>query len=169
MDEQNQQNEQKSPFDSLKPIYQEAIELKLQGMAYKVIADTLSQTGFKVKEHTLRVWFMQGGICHAIYNSMQEARRAQLQQETREMSYRLQEAARDALGTLEAAILGDTKITPLRAKVAMDILDRAGYPRQSSLQTNTTIEVSKQEELSEMSKNIRAILENRKPLPRTHN
>lgn len=48
----------------LKQEHEIAIDLKLLGFRYTMIAD---DERIKVTEHTVRTWFMKGGICYNAY------------------------------------------------------------------------------------------------------
>lgn len=130
MDEQTEHTELQTTLPSLKPLHRNAIELRLIGLEYHVIAEKLTAAGYKVKEHTLRVWFMKNGICHESYLAIQQQRFDLSNNFQEAMRSRLQESAMDAIYILGEAMLDDKTSTKQQIKIAQTILDRAGFPRQ---------------------------------------
>lgn len=166
MNEQNEQNEQKSAYDSLNPEYQKAIDLRLSGLTHSSIAKVLSKAGYKVKEHTVRVWFMHGGKCYGAFNEIREIRMRDVTEMLAEKEILIRQMTLNSLvilnRVLDEALLKDN-FTPLTIRVAQDMLDRGGFPKQTKVESNAVIDIARQESLSNLSMNIRNILEERQP------
>lgn len=75
-DEQNQKI-----YDGLKAYHQLAVDLRASGHKYDEIA---ADPRIDAKEHTVRTWFMKGGICYEAYEEkkkiLQSERQEKLEQ-----------------------------------------------------------------------------------------
>lgn len=166
MREQNEHSEQKSAYAKLSPIYQRAIDLRLSGYTHAAIANALSKTGYKVREHTIRVWFMNGGKCNDPFNEIREIRMRDLTEMLAERENLIKQMTLSSLvilnRILDEALLND-EFTSLTIRVAQDMLDRGGFPKQTKVENNAVIDIARQENLNNLSSSIRNILEPRVP------
>jgi len=157
----SEQNEQISAYGCLQPIYQKAIDLRLNGHRHTSIANILSQTGHKVTEHTVRVWFSKGGKCCDIYNSIKQERMIELTEALKENDFQIKAAVVESLAIIRTVLdqaLCSEEITPFHIKVAQDVLDRGGVPKQTRVDSNTYLDIGKRETLDNMASNIKRIL-----------
>jgi hypothetical protein len=157
----NEHNEQKLGYDSLNPEYHKAIDLRLNGYTHSTIAKILSNAGYKVKEHTVRVWFMNGGKCYGAFNEIREIRMRDVTEILDEKEILIKQLTLSSLvilnRVLDEALLKDN-FTPLTIRVAQDMLDRGGFPKQTKIESNAMIDFARQESLNDLSRNIRNIL-----------
>lgn len=98
---------EQNPNPELDGIYQLAVDLRISGLKYEAIA---SHPQIKVKEHTVRTWFMFGGKCYKTYKDrvslLQEDRWVKMKQIEAEM----QDLASEALKIISNAVVkGDLK------------------------------------------------------------
>jgi hypothetical protein len=93
----SEQNEQKLKYSELKLIYQKAIDLRLQGFPHAVIARTLARAGYKVTEHTVRVWFTKNGKCYYAFSDIKLLRIREFEERLEERDQLIKAATTDAL------------------------------------------------------------------------
>ena len=95
------ENEQNNPYNSLTSPQQIAIDLRLAGKAYKDIAPHMSN----LQEHTLRTWFMNGGVCYEAYEWKKKLRAEEREQYYRdEIENVIKDLGRYALVALQEAV-----------------------------------------------------------------
>ncbi|MBI2600467.1 hypothetical protein HYW42_00785 [Candidatus Daviesbacteria bacterium] len=119
-------NKLQQNFDSLEPKHQQAIDLRLEGLAYKVIAKSLNLT-----EQHVRRWFMKGGTCHYAYQLKQKQRMKDWQEDFKKIDDKLKEIATEAV----LAIKQNVRKGSLWA--AFGVLDRVGFQPIQKLQPMT--------------------------------
>lgn len=161
MNEQNEHIEQKSAYDSLEEVYQRAVDLRLDHKPHKSIAEILSKTGFKVKEHTVRVWFMKGGKCYDAFNEIREIRMNDLKELIERRDVLIEDASAKALVItniiLKNALENDT-FTPFVFRVCQDALDRGGFPKKTAQDTTSDVELRTKEDMARIARGIDAII-----------
>lgn len=127
-------NTEQNPYPELDGIYQLAVDLRISGLKYEAIA---THPQIKVKEHTVRTWFMFGGTCYKTYKDrvslLQEDRWVRLKQ----VEAGLQDLASEALKVMsDAVVKGDLKtsvkvlemVVPKPAQKIDDILHSSWNP-----------------------------------------
>ncbi len=82
--------------------YQSAIDLRLLGYTYKQIAKNL----LTIKEHTVRTWFMQDGICYSEYQSQLKRKQEENQELLNHAWLQLNEISIEAIKTLRQSVSG---------------------------------------------------------------
>lgn len=110
------QNIPKYTFEELSPIHQKAIELRLNAVKYKDIANELN-----VKEITVKKWFARGGLCHEAYLEMEKERKKEREDLFKQIDKRLKDIAVDAVLVLEGAVRKGNW------KAAVKALEMAGF------------------------------------------
>lgn len=103
-------------FEQLSPRHQKAIELRLNAVKYKEIAEEL-----KVKEITVRLWFAKGGICHDVFENMKKERTKEREDLFNQIDKKLKDIAVDAVVVLENAVRKGNW------KAAVKALEMAGF------------------------------------------
>lgn len=95
-------NDEHNPYDTLTSPQQIAVDLRLAGILHKDIA---SHTLINLREHTIRTWFMQGGVCHATYEWKKKIRADEREQYYRdEIESEIKDAGQEAMIALREAI-----------------------------------------------------------------
>ena len=95
------EGEQNNPYDALTSPQQIAVDLRLAGRAYKDIA---SNEFINLQEHTLRTWFMQGGVCHEAYEWKKKMRAEDREEYYRELESEIKDAGQEAMVALREAV-----------------------------------------------------------------
>lgn len=103
-------------FEQLSPTHQKAIELRLNAVKYKDIAQELN-----MKEITVRLWFSKGGICHDVFENMKKERMKEREDLFKQIDKRLKDIAVDAVIVLENAVRKGNW------KAAVKALEMAGF------------------------------------------
>lgn len=158
MDEQNEQNEHQNLQLELNPAQRSAVGMRLIGLKYSVIAENLTRAGYKVKEHTIRVWFIRGNVCHQSLDAIRKQRMAIYDDFHSDMKYQLREAALDAFGVLNRAVVGE-KVKPSQIRAAQLILDIAGFPREKGFVYTTRYDTSK-EDIEQIAHKVKELIKN---------
>jgi len=94
-------SEQSSSYDLLTSSQQTAIDLRLLGMTYRQISESVF---VNVGEHTVRTWFMEGGACHSAFGWKKEARTKERKEIMDGLGDLLMDMSLEALSTLREAI-----------------------------------------------------------------
>jgi hypothetical protein len=88
----------KNYYDELDPIYQYAVDYRLDNMKYRDIA---GQEKIGVKETTVRTWFAVGGICYLAFEQKKKERAEEREQLFKEIKEKeLKDLATDAIQVL---------------------------------------------------------------------
>lgn len=154
---QDSQNSQNSQIQERKPYHYRAIELKLSGCTYRVIAQTLTKEGKQITRQRIKEWFERGGICYEPYQSKERDYSEELKERLEIKDRLLQEFAMDALVLLGKKVCEDED-----TQAAKILLDRAwGKPAQSINITESVEEKRKTEAMEEIGKMWRTIAESK--------
>lgn len=95
-------NGEHNPYDLLTSPQQIAVDLKLEGRSYKDIA---SNRFINLREHTIRTWFMAGGVCNEAYEWKKKIRAEEREQYYHdEFENEIKDLGREAMIALREAI-----------------------------------------------------------------
>jgi len=92
---------EQSRYDLLTSPQQTAIDLRLLGMTYKQIGESVF---VNTKEHTVRTWFMEGGVCLGAFGWRRETRAKERKEIMAGLDDLLLDMSLEALSTLREAI-----------------------------------------------------------------
>lgn len=92
---------EQSDYEKLSNPQQVAIDLRLLGMTYKNISESLF---VNAKEHTVRTWFMDGGSCFQALNWKKQERVRERKEIMEGLDDLLMDMSLEALHTLREAI-----------------------------------------------------------------
>jgi AraC-like DNA-binding protein len=104
------------PYEQLAEEYRVAVDMKLENYSYADIAGNA-----KVKEQTVRKWFMTGGICYDAYQWKRQIRMQERKQRFSEIETQLHEMAADAILTLKRRLKKGSETA------AINVLALAGF------------------------------------------
>ena len=108
-------------YYDLEPKYQYALEARLDGVKYKVIAENLRRQSIQITEQAIRLWFMKGGPLCLIFRNMKRERA----REVREMFKHLREEYADIAPEAMTTIKKHVRNGSLAA--AMHVMDVNGF------------------------------------------
>ena len=94
-------NREQNLYDSLEPRHQLAIDLRLAGATYKQMAKNVT---ISTKEHTIRTWFMEGGICKEAYEWKKRERAEERDEFFQQIHEQINDIAISAIYTLRKAV-----------------------------------------------------------------
>lgn len=84
------------PYEDLKPIYQDAVNMRIDGFRYAAIAQHC-----KVREDTARHWFEKTGMLYHAYELQRKRRREESKELQKKVMDQLNDAVIDAIITLK--------------------------------------------------------------------
>ncbi|MDE1866722.1 MAG: hypothetical protein KGI08_03300 [Thaumarchaeota archaeon] len=150
-----------NPYDALpEEYYRFAVDMRAIWMPYSVLCKELNTTyDTHFKEQSLRQWFMHDGICLKALEYVKEERRIARVAALKEAQDHLKEAAVSAIGILHTAIDGKN-VNDNQLSAAKDILDRAGFPKQTKIEQSGEVNVPA---ITETANALKAIAESLRP------
>jgi hypothetical protein len=92
---------EQNPYDLLEPRHQLAIDLRLAGATYKQISKDIM---ISAKEHTIRTWFMNGGICKKAYEFKKKEHADDREEFFQKLHEHIDDIAISAVYTLHKAV-----------------------------------------------------------------
>jgi transposase len=104
------------PYEKLDEDHRMAVDMRLENYSYADIA-----VPTKVKEQTVRTWFMRGGICYEAYQQRRRERMAERKERFTEIETQLHEMAADAILTLKRQLKKGSETAAIR------VLELAGF------------------------------------------
>jgi hypothetical protein len=114
--QQKKENVGYKTYEQLNPLHQRAVDLRLNGVKYKDIAQELG-----LKEQTIREWFIKDGICYFAFNQIKKEREKEKKDLFKEIDQRLKDIAIDAVIVLENTVRKGNW------KAAVKALEMAGF------------------------------------------
>lgn len=138
-------NIEQTTFNNLKSQHQLAVDLRASGARYEEIA-----TQINTKQHTIRTWFMKGGICYEAYEEKKRQLRAERQEKLKQVEDGIADLASGALEVLKEAV------EKKNLKAAITIMEMAGFKAIQKVQ-----DVPSEE--NEVISLLREIAQNRQP------
>lgn len=116
---------EQNSYIKLKDYHQLAIDLRASGLRYEEIA---SNPQINTKEHTVRTWFMKGGICYEAYEEKKKLLRAERQEKLKQVEDGIVDLASDALEVLKEAV------EKKNLKAAITVMEMAGFKATQKVQ-----------------------------------
>jgi hypothetical protein len=104
------------PYEQLSEQHRIAVDMRLENYAYADIAEPL-----KVKEQTVRTWFMRGGYCYEAYQWKRRIRMDERKQRFQEIETQLHEMSADAVLVLKQRLKKGSE------SAALNVLALAGF------------------------------------------